>query len=311
MTQVIAPRSAFAIATLRLVVEAIMSWPGSGRREENAMGMRTLVASAFLAAVWPVAALGQAATETTKEQAQVSQQVKDELAPAGVLRAGINLSNFLLVTGKADNGDPVGVSPDMAREVAQRLGVAVKYVTFKTPGELADAAETGAWDIGLIGAEPQRAEKIAFTAAYVEIEATYLVPAGSPLKAIADVDRAGVRIAVTGRSAYGLWLDRNIKQAQLVRSDTLDSALEQFMRDKLDALAGLRPRLLSDVTKLPGARILDGQFTAVQQAIGTARKNAAGAAFLRGFVEEAKASGFVARLIERHKVRGLSVAPPA
>ena len=235
----------------------------------------------------------------------MAQDVTSELAPTGVLRAGINLSNFLLVTGKSAAGDPEGVAPDMAREIATRLGVPVKYVPYKTPGELADMAGTGAWDIGLIGAEPQRAEKIAFTAAYVEIEATYLVPAGSPLKAIADVDRAGVRIAVTGRSAYGLWLDRNIKQAQLVRSDTLDSALEQFMRDKLDALAGLRPRLLSDVTKLPGARILDGQFTAVQQAIGTARKNAAGAAFLRSFVEEAKASGFVARLIERHKVRGL------
>jgi polar amino acid transport system substrate-binding protein len=241
----------------------------------------------------------------------MSPEILSQLAPTGVLRAGINLGNFLLVTGRSAAGDPEGVSPGMARAIADRLGVPVRYVPYPKPGELADAVGSNAWDIGLIGAEPQRAEKIAFTAAYVEIEATYLVPAGSPLKAIADVDRAGVRIAVTGRSAYGLWLDRNIKQAQLVRSDTLDSALEQFMRDKLDALAGLRPRLLSDVTKLPGARILDGQFTAVQQAIGTARKNAAGAAFLRSFVEEAKASGFVARLIERHKVRGLSVAPPA
>ncbi len=241
----------------------------------------------------------------------MSQDAKSDLAPTGVLRAGINLSNFLLVTGKSAAGDPEGVAPDMAREIAGRLGVPVKYVPYKTPGELADMADTGAWDIGLIGAEPQRAEKITFTAAYVEIEATYLVPAGSALRAIADVDRPGVRIAVTGRSAYGLWLDRNIKLAQLVRSDTLDSALEQFTRDKLEALAGLRPRLLSDVMKLPGARILDGQFTAVQQAIGTARKNSAGAAFLRGFVEEAKASGFVASLIQRHKVIGLSVAPPA
>ncbi|HKU98691.1 MAG TPA: ABC transporter substrate-binding protein [Vineibacter sp.] len=241
----------------------------------------------------------------------MSPEVVSQLAPTGVLRAGVNLSNFLLVTGKSASGDPEGVSPDMAREIATRLGVPVKYVPYKTPGELADAAGTGAWDIGLIGAEPQRAEKIAFTAAYVEIEATYLVPAGSPLKAIADVDRAGVRIAVTARSAYGLWLDRNIKHAELVQSSSLDAAYEQFVADKLEALAGLRPRLLSDVQKLPGARILDGQFTAVQQAIGTARGNDAGAAFLRSFVEEAKASGFVASLIERHKVRGLSVAPPA
>ncbi|TWT11756.1 ABC transporter substrate-binding protein [Reyranella sp. CPCC 100927] len=241
----------------------------------------------------------------------MSPDVVSQLAPTGVLRAGINLSNFLLVTGKSASGDPQGVSPDMAGEIARRLGVPVKYVPYKTPGELADAAGTSAWDIGLIGAEPQRAETIAFTAAYVEIEATYLVPAGSPLKTIADVDRAGVRIAVTARSAYGLWLDRNIKNAALVRSTSLDSAYEQFVADKLEALAGLRPRLLSDVQNLPGARILDGQFAAVQQAIGTARGNDAAAAFLRSFVEEAKASGFVASLIERHNVRGLSVAPPA
>jgi polar amino acid transport system substrate-binding protein len=241
----------------------------------------------------------------------MSEQVKTELAPGGVLRAGINLSNFLLVSGKTASGEPAGVAPDMAAEVARRLGVPVTYVSYKTPGELADAAETGAWDIGLIGAEPQRAEKIAFTPAYVEIEATYLVPAGSPIRTLADVDRPGVRISVTGRSAYGLWLDRNIEHATLMKTGTLDSAYEQFVSDKLDVLAGLRPRLLSDVEKLPGARILDGKFTAVQQAIGTGRRNAAAAAFLRDFVEEAKASGFVQSLIDKHKVRGLSVAQRA
>ena len=239
----------------------------------------------------------------------MSEQVKAELAPTGVLRAGINLSNFLLVTGKSAAGDPVGVAPDMAGEIARRLGVSLKLVPFKSPGDLADAADTGAWDIGLIGAEPQRAEKIVFTPAYVEIEATYLVPADSPLKAIADVDRRGVRIAVMGRAAYGLWLERNIKNAELVRSESLASAAEQFVRDKLEALAGLRPALISDAAKVPGGRILDGRFMAVQQAIGTSRKNTAAAAFLRDFVEEVKASGFVAGLIEHHKVRGLTVAP--
>lgn len=240
----------------------------------------------------------------------MSQDVIAELAPTGVLRAGINMSNFLLVTGKAANGDPDGVSPDMARELARRLGIPVKLIPFKSPGELADEAGNNVWDIGNIGAEPARAETIAFTAAYAEIESTYLVPAGSPIKSIAEVDRPGVRIAVTGRSAYGLWLDRNIKHAELVRSDTLDSAVEQFVKDKLDVLAGLKPRLLTDVEKLPGAKILDGQFSAVQQAIGTPKKNSRAAPYLRAFVEEAKASGFVASLIERHKVRGLSVAPP-
>jgi polar amino acid transport system substrate-binding protein len=241
----------------------------------------------------------------------VSDQAKAELAPTGVLRAGINVQNFLLVTGKTDAGDPVGVAPDMAAEIARRLGVPLKLVPFKSPGDLADAAETDAWDIGLIGAEPQRAEKISFTPAYVEIEATYLVPAGSSLKTLADVDKAGVRIAVMGRAAYGLWLERNIKHAELVRSDSLASAAEMFVRDKLDALAGLRPALISDAAKVPDGRILDGRFMAVQQAIGTQRRNAGGAAFLTSFVAEAKASGFVASLIEKHKVRGLSVAPPA
>ncbi len=238
--------------------------------------------------------------------------IKAELAPTGVLRAGINMSNFLLVTGKSAAGDPDGVSPDMAREIANRLGVPVKYVPFKSPGELADAAGKGVWDVGLIGAEPQRAEQIAFTAAYCEIEATYLVQAGSPLKTIADVDAKGVRIAVTGRSAYGLWLDRNIKHAELVRTDTGPAAVERFQREKLEALAGLRPGLLTEIEKLPGTRILDGKFTSVQQAIGTAKKNTAAAAYLSAFVEEAKASGLVARLIEKHKVVGrLSVAPAA
>lgn len=239
----------------------------------------------------------------------VASDIVAELAPTGVLRAGINLSNFLLVTRVRPTGDPEGVAPDLASEIAKCLGVTVKYVTFKSPGELADVAGSGVWDVGLIGAEPQRAETIAFTAAYAEIEATYLVPSGSPLKTIADVDAAGVRIAVTGRSAYGLWLDRNIKHAELVRSESLDSAYGQFVGENLDALAGLRPRLLSDLEKLPGARIMDGRFTSVQQAVGTARKNAVGAAYLRDFVEQAKTSGLIARLIERHEVRGLSVAP--
>ncbi|MBS0243697.1 MAG: transporter substrate-binding domain-containing protein, partial [Proteobacteria bacterium] len=158
-----------------------------------------------------------------------SADVKAELTPTGVLRAGINMSNFLLVTGKTPSGDPVGVSPDMAAEVARRLGVPLKLIAYKSPGELGDDAGNNVWDIGNIGAEPQRAKTIAFTAAYCEIQSTYLVPAGSPIKTIADVDKPGIRISVTGRSAYGLWLENNIKQATLVRSDTLDASFEKFI----------------------------------------------------------------------------------
>ena len=237
------------------------------------------------------------------------QKVVSELAPTGVLRAGINMSNVLLITGATASGDPQGVAPDMAAEIARRLGVPVAYVKFDRPSKLADAAGTNAWDIGLIGAEPARAEKITFTPAYCEIEATYLVPAASPFLAVTDVDRTGSRIAVRRGSAYDLWLERNIKHATVLRSDSADGPLNQFIAENLEALAGLRPQLLKDVTKVPGAKILPGNFTSVQQAIGTAKSNAAGAAFLREFVAEAKGSGLVARLIEKHRVVGLSVAP--
>jgi polar amino acid transport system substrate-binding protein len=231
-----------------------------------------------------------------------------ELAPTGILRAGINLSNFLLVSGRSPNGDPQGVAPDLAWEIAKRLCVPISYVSYPRPSELADAAGTGAWDIGLIGAEPVRAEKIAFTAAYAEIETTYLLPAGSKLAGFADVDQPGVRISVCGGSAYDLWLTRNIVHAELVRSHSIDESFKRFVDDGLDALAGLRPRLLADQETLPGSTILNGNFATVQQAVGTGRANSAGAAFLSTFVEEAKRSGLVAQLIERHAVRGLSVA---
>jgi len=237
--------------------------------------------------------------------------IKSELAPTGVLRAAINMGNFLLVTGKTSSGDPEGVSPDVAREIAARLGVPVKYLPYARPGELADDAEKGLWDIGLIGAEPQRAAVINFTAAYCEIEATYLVPAGSSIRNVAEVDQPGKRVAVTARSAYGLWLENNVKQAQLLQFDSADAALKEFDGGKAEAYAGLRPGLLAVAQARPGSRILDGQFTAVQQAVGTPRKNTAGAAFLRDFVEEAKKTGLIAQLIERHGVVGrLSVAPP-
>jgi polar amino acid transport system substrate-binding protein len=241
---------------------------------------------------------------------QPSSEVIAELAPTGVLRAAINMGNFLLVTGRTPSGDPTGVSPDMAAAIAARLGVPVKFVPYARPGELADDAEKGVWDIGNIGAEPQRAAVINFTAAYCEIQATYLVPAGSPIRSVEEVDQPGRRVAVTARSAYGLWLENNYKKGQLLQFDNADEAIKHFVDEKMDAYAGLRPGLIDVAAKLPGSRILDGQFTAVQQAVGTPKKNQAGFAFLRQFVEEAKHSGLIASLIERHGVVGrLSVAP--
>ena len=240
-------------------------------------------------------------------QPAVSPAVRTELAPTGKLRVGINYGNFLLVNPDRASG----IAVDLGRELGRRLGVPVELVTFPTAGKLADAVKAGAWDVAFLGAEPQRANEIAFTAAYLEIPATYLVPAGSPIRAIAEVDRDGVRIAVAAKSAYDLYLSRSLKHAQLVRAEGIDASYELFVAQKLDVLSGLKPRLVADAEKLPGSRVLEGQFTAIQQAVGTPKQRAAGASYLREFAEDAKASGLVAQAIARHAVRGVSVGPAA
>jgi polar amino acid transport system substrate-binding protein len=237
--------------------------------------------------------------------------VRSDLAPTGKLRVGLNYSNFLLVGKDPVSGNPRGLAVDLAQELGRRAGVPVEFVGYDAPGKLADAAKAGAWDIAFLGAEPARATEIAFTAAYLEIDATYLVPAGSPLRSIADVDRDGVRISVSNKSAYELFLSRTLQRAQLMRVDGVDASFERFVADKLEVLAGLRPRLVTDAQKLPGSRVLEGRFTAIQQAIGTPKGRDAGAQYLREFVEDVKASGLVAKAIERNGVRGVSVAPKA
>jgi polar amino acid transport system substrate-binding protein len=235
---------------------------------------------------------------------------KFDLAPSGKLRVGINFGNVLLTGKDPKTGEPRGVAVDLAHELARRLGVPIEIVPFDSAGAMAEAVKTGKWDVAFLGAEPQRANEIAFTAAYAEIESSYLVPAGSPLRSIADVDRPGVRIAVASKSAYDLYLSRTLKNANLVRVPGADS-YEAFLSQKLDALAGLRPVLLGHSEKLPGSRVLEGRFGTVQQAIGTPKARDAAAKYLREFVEDAKASGLVARTIERNAARGLTVAPLA
>jgi polar amino acid transport system substrate-binding protein len=242
---------------------------------------------------------------------EISAAARSELTPTGKLRVGINYGNFLLVTSYSAGAEPRGPAPDLARELGRRVGAPVEFVAFDTAGKLADAVKTGAWDVAFLGAEPQRANEIAFTAAYLEIPATYLVPAGSPIRSLADVDKAGVRIAVADKSAYELYLSRTIAHAALVRTQGIDNSYNAFVNDKLEVLSGLKPRLLKDVQKLPGARILDGQFTAVQQAVGTPKARDAAHQYLRQFVEDAKASGFVAKAIADNNVAGVTVAPPA
>lgn len=230
-----------------------------------------------------------------------------ELAPTGKLRVALNMSNFLL-TARDAAGAPIGVAPDLGRELARRLGVEAVMVPYPSPGPLADDAGKNLWDVGFLGAEPQRANAIDFTPAYVEIEATYLVPPGSNLQSPAALDAKGLRIAVPERSAYELWLTRNIKSAELVRVKGSDAAFKLFVEGKLDALAGLRPGLGAYQAKYAGSRILDGNFTAVQQAAGTPKSRPNGFTYLREFIDDIKASGRVAQAIADNKVVGLSIA---
>lgn len=239
----------------------------------------------------------------------MSDSLRATLAPTGTLRAGINMSNMLLVTDKAADGSPVGVSPDMARRIADQLGVPVSYHPYARPGLTADAIRDGDVDIVLIAQEAQRAETIAFADAYCEIEATYLVPEGSSIRSIDDVDTPGTRIAVANRAAYDLYLTRTLKHAELVRADGLPGTVEMFLRESLDVLAGLRPALLDNCETIPGGRILEGRYTTILQSVGMARGHPKAHAFLQEVCAEARTSGFVAELIDRHSVTGkLTVA---
>jgi polar amino acid transport system substrate-binding protein len=236
-------------------------------------------------------------------------EARKELAPSGKLRVGLNYGNFLLVLKDAPDGAPRGIAPDLGRELGRRLGVTVEFVKFAQAGQLADAVRDGKCDVGFLGAEPQRAAEIAFTKAYLEIPVTFLVPAGSPIRNIAEVDREGVRVAVSARSAYDLYLSRTLKHAKLVRAEGIDGSYELFIRERLEVLAGLKPRLVSDAEKLPGARVLEGQVTGVQQAVGVPRNRENAAQFTREFVDEIKRSGLVAKIIEKYGVKGVTVAP--
>jgi polar amino acid transport system substrate-binding protein len=240
-----------------------------------------------------------------------SAAARAELAPTGKLRVGINFQNVLLTRKDPVTGEAGGIALDLAHELGRRLGVPVEIVPFPTAGHLADAVKTGAWDVAFLAGEAQRANVIAFTAPYLEIETTYLVPPGSPFRKVEDVDREGVRIAVGAKGGPDLALSRILKRAQVVRAPTTAAAAKLFVTDKLDALAGLKPGLVLEAEKIPGSHVLEGRFSVVGQATGTHKDRVAGAKYLGEFIEDIKASGLVARVIEKNGVRGVTIAPPA
>src|SRR3954463_3042309 len=231
----------------------------------------------------------------------VSADILQDLAPTGTLRAAINLGNIVLAQGTPDN--PGGITPELARELARRLGVPVALSCFDAAGKAFDAMKAGKVDIVFLAIEPVRAAEIEFTAPYVIIEGTYMVPKDSPLQNIADVDRPGVRVAVGVGSAYDLYLTRTIKNASIVRAAVGGgrAMIEMFVNDKLEVAAGVKQPLVAYAKDHPEMRVMDGHFMEIQQAMGTPKGRIAGAAYLRAFVEEMKVSGFVAEAIARSK----------
>ena len=231
-----------------------------------------------------------------------------ELAPQGVLRAAINFGNPVLVQRNRESGEPCGVSVDLARELAKRLGVPIELVLFDAAGKVFEAAQSNAWDIAFLALDPVRAAEILFTAPYVIIEGTYLVHEASPFHTIEDFDKTGVRIAVAKGAAYDLFLTRALKHAKLVRHETSSGAMELFLDAGFEAAAGVRQPLIEFARTHSGLRVIDGTFVSIQQAMGTPKGRPAAREFLQSYIEEMKRSGFVAAALERSGQRGAGVA---
>jgi polar amino acid transport system substrate-binding protein len=233
-----------------------------------------------------------------------------DLAPTGKLRAVINVGNPILAGKDAATGEARGVSVDLARELARRLGVEAELVVVPSAGQSVETLAAGRVDVGFFAIDPARAATTAYSAAYVQIEGAYLVTNASPLKANEEVDREGIRVAVGNRSAYDLYLARELKKAKIERAPTSPAVVDYFLANKLDVAAGVKQQLEADAKRLGGLRLLPGRFMVINQAMGMAKGKAAGERYLADFVEEMKASGFVAKALERHRIEGAIVAPP-
>jgi polar amino acid transport system substrate-binding protein len=261
---------------------------------------RRSVIGSFLAAA--VAAPGLA-------RAQVA-EARSSLAPSGTLRVSINYGNAALASRAAD-GTLSGVSVDIAHELARRLDVKLTLVPFDAAGKVTAVTTKNIWDVAFLARDPERAREISFTAAYVVIDGNYVVPGDSPIRSVADVDHDGIRVAISARSAYDLFLTRMLKHAELVHAGTTPEAVALFRAQKLDALAGVKQAMVQVVSADSRLRLIQEPFMEINQAMGTIAGRPAGAAYLNAFVEDIKANGFVAETLKRNGQTDATVAPPA
>lgn len=241
-----------------------------------------------------------------------SPAVVKSLAPTGKLRVAINLGNSVLAQGTPDK--PTGITPELARELGKRLNVPVEMTTYDAAGKAFESVKAGKTDVLFLAIEPVRAAEIAFTAPYVLIEGVYMVPKDSSLKAVSDVDKPGIRIAVGKASAYDLYLTRTIKNATIVRAETGGgrAMIDLFLKDKLEVAAGVKQPIVAYAKTDPNMRVIDQRFMEIQQAMGTPQgRDPSGAAYLKSFIEEMKKSGFVADALKRSNQPDAAVAPLA
>ncbi len=241
----------------------------------------------------------------------ITPSLQSDLAPTGKLRVGINYGNSILATQDPVTGEPRGVAPDLARELGKRTGLPIEFVTFEAAGKMFEAVKSGAWDVAFLAIDPMRAGEIDYTAPYIEIEGTYLVPSGTPYASPGEVDRAGVRIGVSSNSAYDLFLRRALKHAELVHAGSPHEAFELLASGATDVLAGVRQHLAANSKRLPGSRVLDEPFMTIGQAMGIVKGRGDSVTYLREFIEDAKASGLVAGSLEKSGVTGVSIARKA
>jgi polar amino acid transport system substrate-binding protein len=232
-----------------------------------------------------------------------------ELAPSGRLRAAINFGNSVLARRDPATGEPAGISTDIARELARRLDVPFQCVPTNKPARWSRGSNRRRGTSAFLAIDPLRATDIAFTTAYVVIEGVYMVATDAAIGGNDDVDREGTRVGVIAGSAYDLFLTRELKRATIVRAADAGPVMELWVAGKLDAVAGVKPQLEADAKRVGGLRLLPRRFMAINQAMGTPRSRETGARYLRAFIEDLKASGFVAQAFARNRIEGASLAP--
>ncbi len=228
--------------------------------------------------------------------------ISKKIAPSGVLRVGLNMSNFLLVSSKDANGLPDGVSPDIGKKIAEELNLVCKLVEFERPGLLADAVNDDQWDIGNIAYEKERSKTIDFSDPYVNIDANFIFRNKDNFKSNEEINSTGIKIAVAERSAYDLWLTDNFKNVEIIRASSIEESHDLFRNNKVDVLAGLKPKLIDELATNNNFKLMANPFTYIKQSIGLKKGNPEILEFLNGFISKLIREGYIKELLKKHKV---------